>query len=48
MRGRSKVQAVWVVALLLVGLAALAMVIYDPVMDAIFIDRDGIGTELAP
>jgi len=46
MRGLSKVQAIWFLTLL-VALTALALVLYDPVMNAIFIDRDGIGNELA-
>ena len=40
-------QAVWVTALIVI-VAALVLVMYDPVMDAIFVDRDGIGNELAP
>jgi hypothetical protein len=41
------VQTIWV-GVLLVALAAMAVVLYDPVMNAIFIDRDGLGNELAP
>jgi len=47
MRGLSTVQAVSLAALL-VAIAVLAVMLYDPVMNAIFLDRDGIGTELAP
>ncbi|HEX7171925.1 MAG TPA: hypothetical protein VF365_04865 [Candidatus Limnocylindria bacterium] len=41
MRSRSNVLA------LVVVLGALALVLNDPVMDVVFVDRDGIGTELA-
>ena len=45
MRRLSTAQAVRVIAVLVV-IAALVLV--DPVMNAIFIDRDGLGNELAP
>ena len=47
MRRLASGRAVWVIAVVLV-VAALMLVMYDPVMDAIFIDRGGLGTELAP
>ena len=47
MRRLSTVHAVRVIAVVVV-VAALVLVLYDPVMNAIFIDRDGIGNELAP
>lgn len=47
MRRLSKLQGIWVVAVL-VAVVVLMAVLYDPVMDAIFIDGAGIGDELAP
>jgi hypothetical protein len=46
LRQLSTIRAVWILAAL-VAVIALVAVLYDPVMDAIFIDRDGIGTELS-
>ena len=47
MRRLSTAQAIRLIAVLVV-IAALVLVLYDPVMNAIFIDRDGLGNELAP
>jgi hypothetical protein len=47
MRRLSTAQAIRLIAVLVV-IAALVLVLYDPVMNAIFIDREGLGNELAP
>ena len=47
MRQRSQVRAAWILVLL-IAVIILVATLYDPLMNAIFIDRDGIGTELTP
>ena len=37
-----------IVILFITVIVPLVLVLYDPVMNAIFIDREGLGNELAP